>query len=108
MSRVFKREQAKRDLIEQFVWYAENAGTEVADRFLASTETTLRGLAAAPESGAPVPVTRQELVGLRRWQVKGFEKILLFYFPRPDGIDLVRVLHGSRDLAHLFEAADPG
>ncbi len=33
MGRIRKREAAKRDLIEQFVWYAENAGLEVADRF---------------------------------------------------------------------------
>lgn len=32
----------------------------------------------------------------------GFETILLFYFPLKDGIDLVRVLHGSRDLERLL------
>lgn len=32
----------------------------------------------------------------------GFEKILLFYFPLQDGIDLVRVVHGSRDLAQIL------
>jgi hypothetical protein len=40
---------------------------------------------------------------MRRWPVKGFEKILLFYFPLPDGLDLVRVVHGSRDLNRLFD-----
>jgi toxin ParE1/3/4 len=103
MSRILKRETATRDLIEQFVWYAESASLEVADRFLTSAQNTLERLAAAPESGAPVEVTREELVGLRRWPVKGFEKILLFYIPLSDGIDLVRVLHGSRDLRGLFE-----
>lgn len=103
MNRVLKRETAKRDLIEQFVWYAESVSIGVADRFLASAQNTLERLAAAPDSGALVEVTRKELAGMRRWPVKGFEKILLFYIPFSNGIDLVRVLHGSRDLHRLFE-----
>jgi toxin ParE1/3/4 len=106
MSCVFRREAARRDLVDQFVWYAENASIEVADRFLAHVESTLERLATAPESGAHVAVTRRDLSGLRRWPVKGFESILLFYFPMPDGIDLVRVLHGSRNLLQLFEERD--
>jgi toxin ParE1/3/4 len=108
MSRVLKRETSKRDLIEQFVWYAESASIEVADRFLASAQDTLERLAAAPESGALIEVTREELAGMRRWPVKGFEKVLLFYIPLSDGIDLVRVLHGSRDLHRLFEDLQGG
>ena len=34
MGRVHKREAAKRDLVDQWVWYAENASVEIADRFL--------------------------------------------------------------------------
>ena len=32
----------------------------------------------------------------------GLENILLFCFPLPDGVDLVRVVHGSRDLQRLL------
>jgi hypothetical protein len=39
---------------------------------------------------------------MRRWPVKDFEKVLLFYFPLSDGVELVRVVHGSRDLDRLF------
>jgi len=40
---------------------------------------------------------------MRRFPVSdGFEKILLFYFPVQDGVDLVRVVHGSRDLERLL------
>ena len=34
MARVLKREAAKRDLIAQWVWYAQAASFEVAYRFL--------------------------------------------------------------------------
>ena len=103
MGIVRKRETAKRDLIEQFVWYAENASIEVAERFLKATDATLDRLAKAPEIGIPVLAERDELHGLRRYPVRGFEKMLLFYFPLSNGVDLVRVVHGSRDLARLFD-----
>jgi len=41
MASVQKRDAAKRDLIAQWVWYAENAGIDVADRFLEAAEHTL-------------------------------------------------------------------
>jgi toxin ParE1/3/4 len=103
MARVQKREAAKRDLIAQWVWYAENASVEVADRFLEAADQTLNLLSTQPESGSVFLIRRLELQGIRRFPVSGgFEKILLFYFPLEDGIDLVRVIHGSRDLLRMF------
>ena len=34
--------------------------------------------------------------------VHGFENYLIFYLPGPGGIDLIRVLHGARDIDNLF------
>ena len=45
MARVLKREAALRDLTAEWVWYAENASIDVADRFLAAAERTLDLLA---------------------------------------------------------------
>ena len=36
MPTVTKREAARRDLVEHFVYLAENAGLDVAERFLAN------------------------------------------------------------------------
>jgi toxin ParE1/3/4 len=103
MAHVLRRESAKRDLIAQWVWYAENSDIETADRFLAAADSTTSMLAHQPESGNRVFFTKPELQGMRRFPVTdGFEMILLFYFPLQDGIDLVRVVHGSRDLERLL------
>ncbi len=103
MAQVRKREAAKRDLIAQWVWYAENADMETADRFLASADSTATMLAGQPESGGRIFFTKPELQGMRRFPVTdGFEAILIFYFPLQDGVDLVRVVHGSRDLERLL------
>jgi toxin ParE1/3/4 len=100
---VLKREAARRDLIAQWVWYAENGSIEVADRFLQAADNTLQLLARQPESGSKFFVRKTELQGMRKFPIsEGFEKILLFYFPLRDGVDLVRVVHGNRDLETLL------
>jgi hypothetical protein len=32
---------------------------------------------------------------MRKWQVSGFERFLIFYLPRRDGGSIVRVLHAA-------------
>ena len=103
MARVPKRDAARCDLVQQWVWYAENASVEVADRFLRAADKTLDLLSTQPESGAAFLVRKSELRNMRRFPVSdGFGKILLIYFPLRDGVDLVRVVHGSRDLERLL------
>jgi toxin ParE1/3/4 len=108
MARVVKREAAKRDLIRQWVWYAENATVEIADRFLMAADNTVADVATHPGRGRPVFTRRSDLQGMRRIPVgDGFEKFLLFYFPTPEGVELVRVLHGGRDLAQILDIEPP-
>lgn len=42
------------------------------------------------------------LAGMRFHSVHGFRKYLIFYIPGSEGIEIVRVLHGARDLKTLF------
>jgi hypothetical protein len=46
---------------------------------------------------------RPALAELRAFRVKGFERMLVLYVPRADGVDVSRVVHGSRNLQALFE-----
>jgi toxin ParE1/3/4 len=49
-------------------------------------------------------MSRDELTtGLRSQPVGNY---LIFYFPLEDGIDIVRVLHGSRDVDAIFHPDD--
>jgi toxin ParE1/3/4 len=96
MRRVYKRPGARRDLIEHYVYLAENAGEETADRFLTQVEQTFTDLAENREMGASLTLLDPRLAGLRKWRVKDFEKFLIFYFPRSDGVSIVRVLHSSQ------------
>jgi toxin ParE1/3/4 len=75
----------------------ESAGEAVAERFLVSAESSFAALLMHPYMGVRIQSRRNELVGVRRWQVKEFENHLIFYLPRPDGIAIVRVLHSNQN-----------
>jgi toxin ParE1/3/4 len=97
MGQVHKRAAAKRDLVEHYLYLAENAGIETAWRFLLQADDSFHDLALHPEMGVALTLRRSELAGIRKWQVKGFEKYLIFYLPRPRGVSIVRVLHAGQD-----------
>ena len=37
-------------------------------------------------------------------RIKGFEKHLIFYRPAADGIEVIRVIHGARDIDSVLES----
>ena len=92
--------------MEQFVYLADNAGLDTAERFLSSCETTFNDLANQPMIGSPLSVRNPALTGIRKWRIKGFENHLIFYLPRPDGVSIVRVLYATRDWWGLLSIDD--
>ncbi len=91
------------DLDDQASYYLENAGEEVARRFLNAAEETLEGLLDLPLSGATRGYLNPSLEGLRMFAVRGFERHVLFYRPTPEGLEFVRVLHDARDIKAILE-----
>ena len=102
MPMVTKREAARRDLVEHFVYLAEEAGLDVAERFLANAEASFNDLAQQPKMGAPLTLKPPDLANVRKWRIKGFDNHLVFYEPRPDGVSIVRILHATRDWWQLL------
>ena len=77
--------------------------TDAALRFLDAVEATLRLLVKNPELGLARRFERSDFAGLRSFPVKGFDKHLVFYRPTEHGIEVLRVLHGARDLGAIFD-----
>jgi toxin ParE1/3/4 len=44
----------------------------------------------------------RRLKGVRSWSVRGFRKILVLYRPIVDGIEVLGVVHGARDIKSLL------
>ena len=50
MAAVYKRASAKRDVVEHYMYLAENAGIETAERFLSSADESFRDLSMHPRN----------------------------------------------------------
>ena len=106
-SRYLIRPRADGDLSDQAYYYATNASTEVGHRFLLAAHETFSLLAKQPEMGWDARLRHPDLKSLRVFRVKGFERMLILYLPMLDGIEVVRVVHGSRDVQALLDRRSP-
>jgi len=95
MPRVLKRPLAEADLEEIWLYVARDDVTQ-ADRLLDLIEDRCRSLARFPYMGT----SRDELAPSLRSFSHG--NYLIFYLPAGDGIEIVRVLQGMRDVEALF------
>jgi len=93
--------EAREDL-DQIHAYISEGNPEAADRVLEAAISTFATLAKMPGMGRSRIFTHSELSGLRSFRVDGFRDFLIFYRPGDDGVEVVRVLHGARDLDALF------
>jgi toxin ParE1/3/4 len=100
MPKVLKRPQAEADL-DDIWWYIAQDNPTAADGFLDKIEEHCRMLAQTPYIGR----SRDELLSSLRSFVIG--NYLVFYIPIEGGggIEVVRVLHGARDIEVLFRNA---
>ena len=95
MPRVVQTRRSRTDLGE-ILLYIRRDNHRAARRLLDTIDDKLQLLAEFPGLGQP----REELArSLRSFPIGDY---LLFYRPRKDGIQLIRVLHGRRDLRKQF------
>lgn len=95
MPRVIKTPAAEDDLVQIGAYIAAD-NPAAADRLLDKIEEMLNLLAEFPGLGR----SREEFAPSLRSIPIG--KYLLFYLPIENGIELIRVLHGARDLPAIF------
>lgn len=95
MARIRKSSRAESDLLA-ITDYIARDNVDAALRWLDDIQQLFQMLAHYPLMGEDVS---DLLVGCRR-QV--FGNYLVFYLPEDDGITIVRVLHGSRNIDNLF------
>jgi toxin ParE1/3/4 len=94
--------EADSDLDDYADYLVREANLEVALRFLAAGRETFALLAAHPNLGWPSRLNYPTLKEVRVFRIAGFEKMLILYRPLPDGVEILRVVHGSRNLQSLF------
>ena len=95
MAKVLRKPQAEADLIEIWTYIAQDSPTR-ADKLLDKIDEKSQTIAQSPFIG----IARDELgPEIRSFPIGNY---VLFYQPIEDGIEIIRVLHGARDIEALF------
>jgi len=99
---VHRRPAALRDLEESGAFIGRDSlAAEL--RFYEGAEATFKRLAEMPGLGRErSELAHERLRGLRSFPIRDFENWLAFHRPTPHGIDVIRVLHGARDLSAVL------
>lgn len=95
MGRVEQTGEAKSDLAH--IWhYIALDSVGAADRLVARIDAVAHRLADMPGLG---PLRTELAANLRSFPLGRY---IIFYRPIPEGIEIIRVLHGARDIASIF------
>jgi toxin ParE1/3/4 len=95
---VIIRPAARNDQLDLAEYYDAEAGETVGNSFLQECDAGFERLSRFPDSGTLVRYKHPKLEGCRFILVPEFEKILIFYKRLPGCIEIVRILHGARDI----------
>ncbi|MBE9234406.1 type II toxin-antitoxin system RelE/ParE family toxin [Cuspidothrix issatschenkoi LEGE 03284] len=99
--RIIIRPKASADLDEQFAYIAQS-NFDAALSFFDATRQTFSQIAQLPGIGSVYDIGNPRLAGLRKWQVKGFEKYLIFYSEGDEYIEIVRLIYAARDISQIL------
>jgi toxin ParE1/3/4 len=75
---------------------------DAAMRVIEAAYETFKNLAVTPGLGRPHKFRNTKLKAVRSWRVSGFDNYLIFYRPVPEGIEVLHVYHGARDIEALL------
>jgi toxin ParE1/3/4 len=95
--------KANQDLDDCFAYISQD-NPETALQFFDSTRITIAQIARMPRIGSIFTTNDNRLQDLRKWSVKDFRKYLIFYIDREDVVEIVRILHATRDISSIFDS----
>ena len=97
MGNVYKHPQVIRDLIDLATYIAQD-NMNFSDKFLTAAEETFKQLAQTPKMGKVREFDNPNLADVRQQPIKGFKNYLVFYLTKDSDVEILRVLHGRRDI----------
>jgi toxin ParE1/3/4 len=99
---VIVRDRATQDIRSQANYILAMGNRKAAERFLESAEYAFAQLAATPNIGKIVSLVLSDMGTIRQWRIKNFKDYLIFYKVHDDQVEVLRVLHGARDLEDIL------
>ncbi|MDB5323008.1 MAG: plasmid stabilization system protein [Phycisphaerales bacterium] len=102
MPRLIVHDRAKADL-DDIADYIARDSIDAALRFYQAAREAFERLADFPGAGGRHPTGNPAFDNLRIWPITGFRNYLVCYFPMTDGAEILRVVHGARDIDRVFK-----
>ena len=100
--RLVLSDAAAADILEQADWYVAQSGEALAKRWENAVTAAVLRVVSRRAAGTPCRFQSPELRGVRRTTISGFPKHLLFYRVEEGAIQILRIVHGARDLERLL------
>jgi toxin ParE1/3/4 len=100
------RNRATQDLRHQANYLLVNSSASRASQFLAAAEITFEQLRETPQIGRITQLVASRLGEIRQWRLKGFKDYLVFYHVEADTVEILRILHGTRNLGDILSTLD--
>ena len=102
MARILERPRARQEL-ERIALEIGKERLSSARRFLREVKKTYELLASFPEMGTAWESEDVVFNQVRFFPVRRFRKYLIFYRPIRDGVEIVLIIHGSRDIEVILK-----
>ncbi|MTJ28487.1 type II toxin-antitoxin system RelE/ParE family toxin [Aphanizomenon sp. UHCC 0183] len=102
---VIVRNRATQDIRQQANYILVNGNRESGEKFLEFVEYAFAQLAITPNMGKVVS-SLSDMGTIRQWWIKNFKDYLIFYKVQEEQVEILRVLHGARDLEDLLPFLD--
>lgn len=93
--------------VDEIATYIAHDSIDQALRFYDAVNSTYKTILEAPTRWALYGLVHPRLTNIRKLAVVGFPNHLVFYQIDADMVEIVRVLHGARDIANVLQQADP-
>jgi toxin ParE1/3/4 len=84
--------------VEEIVDYISHDSAQAAATFRVALQHVCEMLVDIPEAGSTRTFRNPEMKGVRMLPIRKFNNYLIFYRSAPEGLEIVRVVHGARDL----------
>jgi len=102
MARLLVRDKARDDVYAIAAYIARDR-LDAALRFVDDAEVAFDFLALWPSAGPRVEPSPVHIPDLRFWPIKRFRNYLVMYRPIPDGVEILRVIHGAQDMTRMVD-----
>ena len=100
--RIIESEAAGEDRMSIALYISSRTSLEMGKKFLTNVEAAYLRLSEMPRIGAPRQYRDPTVAGLRMWPVPRFPNHLIFYIPDDNSIEIIRILHGARNIEEIF------